>query len=57
MAILTDLPKPAPADKPGASGKRRAIVAAGIGSAALAAALLYYRAGSRPKSHIGSEPD
>ena len=46
MTILTDLPPPRQEDKAGGNGTRRALVAAGIGSAALAAALLYYRAGS-----------
>lgn len=49
MAILNDLPEPVRADTSGTAGTRRAMVAAGIGSAALVAALLYYRPGGRAK--------
>ena len=54
MTILTDLPPPPQEDRTGGNGTRRALVAAGIGSAALAAALLYCRANSRAKSRVKS---
>ncbi len=54
MTILSDLPPPPQEDRPGGTGTRRALVAAGIGSAALAAALLYCRAHSRAKTRVGS---
>ncbi|HYD13393.1 MAG TPA: hypothetical protein VEC11_11150 [Allosphingosinicella sp.] len=57
MATPTDLPEPAPSAAADANGKRRAIVAAGIGSAALAAALLYCRSASRAKSRVAGTPD
>lgn len=54
MTILSDLPPPHDSGARRETGRSGALMAAGIGSAALLGALLYYRGTSRTKTRLVS---